>query len=479
MPKSKAFIYLSICFLTGVFFASVINISQLASQLALAAALGFTAIFYFVNQKFFSYLCLCLIFFLIGILRLNQSFLPNEFKEYLGSKQQLEGYVLEDADVRLDKQLLTIRPKNFSQNILVTTSLAQEFFYGDEVLVEGKIEEAKNFSDFDYKGYLEMQNVYALSNRPKILILKSHQLNFFKEKVLRLKQAFTFRISGLLNEPEGSLLLGILIGAKKTLPTNVTEAFNRAGLTHIIAVSGFNISIIVGSLGYAAWIIGRRYSFWLSIIFIVAFAILTGASASVMRAAIMGFLLLLALRSGRLYSITPSLCFTAAVMVLLNPKILVWDVGFELSFLATAGIVYGVPVLQKLTDWWSEAVWLKNILLTTLCAIVATLPLLLFKFGQLSVIAILANLLVLPLVSPVMLIGFLSVLPLLGPGFAFVAGLILKFIIWLVNILAMWKYSSLPLKISPLTCTILYGGVLVGYYWFKELAGRVEGKEEV
>jgi competence protein ComEC len=211
----------------------------------------------------------------------------------------------------------------------VTVNLSQEFFYGDEVAIEGKIEEAKNFSDFDYKGYLEMKNIYALSNRPKVLILHSHRLNFFKEKVLRIKHAFVERVSNMLAEPEKSLLLGILIGAKKTLPSDITEAFNRAGLSHLIAVSGFNISIIVGALSYAAWVIGRRYSFWLSIFFIIAFTILTGASASVLRASLMGFLLLLALRHGRLYAITPSLLFTAGVMVLINPKILVWDVGFQ------------------------------------------------------------------------------------------------------------------------------------------------------
>ncbi len=479
MSKSKAFVILSVSFLGGVFFASLFKIENNIIYIVLAAAVSVSAVFYFLKQNFFAFIGLCVVVVLFGMLRLNSSFIPNEFESLLGSRQKLEGYVVQDPDVRLDKQLLTVKPKKYSQNILVTTTLAQEFFYGDEVAIDGKIEEAKNFSDFDYKGYLEMQNVYALSNRPKILILRSHQLNFFKEGVLKVKHAFTGRVSSLLQEPESSLLLGILIGAKKTLPTNITDSFNRAGLSHIIAVSGFNISIIVSALGLAAWIIGRRYSFWLSILFIIAFTILTGASASVLRAAIMGFLLLLALRSRRLYAITPSLLFTACVMVLLNPKILVSDVGFELSFLATAGIVYGMPVLQKLTIRWTEFKFLKNILLTTLCAIAATLPLLLFKFGQLSIVAIFANLIILPFVAPIMAVGFLSVLPFFGSGFAFVAGLMLKTIIWFVNLLTSWPYASLSIHISPLTFVVLNGGVLVIYYWLWEKSKQVEEKMEV
>jgi competence protein ComEC len=479
MSRSKLFCLLIICFILGVFCASLFSIPNLWVYWALTPLVMGLGGFYFFGEKFSAGLFLCLTIFCLGVFRLNTSFKANEFADLFGKKQKIEGLVVEDPDLRLDKQLLTVRPKNYTQNILVTVNLSQEFFYGDEVAIEGKIEEAKNFSDFDYKGYLEMKNIYALSNRPKVLILHSHRLNFFKEKVLRIKHAFVERVSNMLAEPEKSLLLGILIGAKKTLPSDITEAFNRAGLSHLIAVSGFNISIIVGALSYAAWVIGRRYSFWLSIFFIIAFTILTGASASVLRASLMGFLLLLALRHGRLYAITPSLLFTAGVMVLINPKILVWDVGFQLSFLATAGIVYGVPVLQKLTERWVELKFLKDIFVTTLCAIVATLPLLLFKFGQLSVIAILANLIILPFIPLVMAIGFLSVLPFLGSGFAFVASLLLKAVIWIVIFLTSWKYASLAITISPLTFVVLCGAVLVCFFWLKQFTGKVETKTEV
>ena len=411
-------------------------------------------------------------FFIFGIYRLDVALKPSQFLLIEETKQQLKGFVVEDPDVRRDKQLITFLPKGYSQNVLITTTLAQEFFYGDEIFMEGKITSPKNFSDFDYKGYLEMKNIYALSNRPKILILKSHKLNFIKENILKIKHSFANKISRIFIEPQNSLLLGILIGLKKALPESLAETFNRVGLSHIVAVSGFNISIIVSSLDYTAYLVGRRFSFWLSITFIFCFVILTGASASVIRAGFMGFLLLSAYSFGRLYSITPILCVTAFVMVCINPKILFWDVGFQLSFFATAGIVYGVSILEKLTHKYKEINFIKKILLGSLCAVVATMPLLLLKFGSLSMVALLANILVLPVVPPLMLFGFFGVLPVFGPGFGFMADILLKYIVYISTSLSNWKYASLDIRINPFSFMLLYGFIIIGYYFLNSRAKK-------
>ncbi len=479
MSKSKKFIWLAVSFLLGVLCASLFTLENLYAFICLSLAAALSAVLYLYRQNFLSLLCVCAICLFFGVLRLNFSFQENIFKEQFGAKQTLEGYVVEEADVRLDKQLLTIRPKSSSQNILVTTNLSQEFFYGDEVVVTGKLEEPENFSDFDYKGYLEMKNIYALVNRPKILILRSGQKNKVKENILRVKSAFSAQVERTVREPYSQLLLGILIGAKRNIPEDISEAFKRAGLSHIVAVSGYNISIIIAGLSYVAWFIGRKKAFWLSVICILVFVILTGASASVVRAAIMGFLLLVSFSVGRLYNITPSLLFTAVVMAWLNPKILVWDVGFQLSFLATIGIVYGYEVLDKLTLGWTFFKGIKSIILTTLSAVVATLPLLLFKFGTLSVIAVLANVLVLPFMPFIMFVGFLSVLPFLGTGFGFVVGLVLGYIVKITALLTAWKYASVEISISPLTFLLLYGGVALLYFYLKEKLKEVESTEEL
>lgn len=467
MEKSTALILLEVSFLFGVFARSAYFTGSPYIFLLFCLCGCLCAFLLYFKKTFLSFIFLCLVFFIFGIYRLDVALKPSQFLLIEETKQQLKGFVVEDPDVRVDKQLITFLPKGYSQNVLITTTLAQEFFYGDEIFMEGKITSPKNFSDFDYKGYLEMKNIYALSNRPKILILKSHKLNLLKENILKIKYAFAKKISSIFIEPENSLLLGILIGLKKALPESLSETFNRVGLSHIVAVSGFNISIIVSSLDYTAYLVGRRFSFWLSIMFIFAFVILTGASASVIRAGLMGFLLLSAYRFGRLYSVTPIICATAFVMVFINPRILFWDVGFELSFLATAGIVYGVPVLEKLTQKYKQINFIKKIIISSLCAIVATMPVLLLKFSAFSLVALLANILVLPVIPLLMLFGFFAVLPVLGAGSGFLADNLLKYVIYISTTLSNWKYASLEISISPFTFLLFYGFILIGYYFLK------------
>jgi competence protein ComEC len=308
--------------------------------------------------------------------------------------------------------LLTVKIDGYNQNLLVTTTKSGKFFYGDRVWLTGKVAEAKAFEDFDYKGYLERHNVYGLMRYPKAIVLKIDQGNKLVYGLLKLKHWFVARLSEVLSSPYDSLLLGILIGAKRALPEELYQQFINTGTSHIIAISGFNISVIVGALAFLPYYLGRRVSFFLTLLVIGIFVVMSGASASVVRAALMGGLLLTSFGIGRLYSITPALCCAALLMLLVNPRILFWDVGFQLSFLATAGIVYGVEPLEILTKKWPSFFGLKTIFFTTLTAVIATLPLTLFEFGRLSLVALLVNMLVLPIVPAAMFFGFFSALPL-------------------------------------------------------------------
>jgi competence protein ComEC len=356
--------------------------------------------------------------------------------------------------------------------------LYQDYFYGDWALVDGKIAEPKNFEDFDYQGYLERYNITAVSAYPKILVLKENRGNFIKYQLLKLKAAFASHIAKYLKEPQGSLLMGVLIGARKTLPQEVVDNFNATGTSHIIAVSGYNISIIIAALTVSAWMLGRRWSFWLSLLVILAFIVLSGASASVIRASVMGALLLLSLNIGRLYAVTPSLCLAAAGMLVFNPKILYWDIGFQLSFAATLGIVYLLPEMEKFTESWPKFWGAKNIVLATLSATAATLSLILLHFGRLSVVALVANVLILPMVPITMLFGFLIAVPVLSPGFALLSSWLLGYILKVVAFLASLPYSSVNLDLNP-NWVVLISLLPVGlYYWLRYLNARPGGGVE-
>lgn len=447
MSKSRTFISICVFFALGVFFASVKQVDlRVVYLLAVFVTIGLT---WFIVKGFGLgvWLGLLLLVGLFGAARFQTQISESEFLKLFENKTELIGVISEEPDLRETRQLLNFRPENFNQEILITTTKGIEYNYGDKVVVMGKVKEPKSFDDFDYKGYLERYNVYAVVSYPKILVIKTNQGNPIKSKILEVKVWFMKRTTKLFKPTEGNLLLGILIGAKRGMSQKTTDQFNTVGLSHIVAVSGYNISIIIGSLSFLAYLFGRRVSFWFSLLIILSFVVLTGASASVIRAATMGLVLLLAYRLGRPYSVGPAICLAGAVMIFINPKILFWDVGFQLSFLATLGIVYGMPVLTERFKNWPDLFKLKEIFFTTICALATTLPLTMYYFNQFGSYAILVNLLVLPLIPTIMTLGFLTMLPFLAPGFAFLCEKLLSLIIFIAE-----KFSDAPyskLEFSP------------------------------
>ncbi len=471
MTKSKIFIWIAVSFSLGVFMASCFNLPTIVVYVLIAMCAIVFSLSFISHHKTAALSALFLCSACLGALRLQATMVANEYQNLLGQKQSFEGYVVEDVDLRSNLQYLTFKPKGFNQNILISTPLSQEFFYGDWLYVEGKAEEAKNFEDFDYQKYLQRYNTYAVIRYPKILILKSHQQNPIKEQLLRIKAAFVARVSQLFYEPQGSLLLGIIIGAKKTLPADVISDFNNTGTSHIIAISGFNITILISALAGLAYLFGRRVSFWLSLITIVGFVIMAGASASVVRAAIMGFLLLLSFNIDRQYSVIPSIFFAGVIMLFINPKILFWDVGFQLSFAATLGIIYFLPQLETLCQKLPDGFGVKVAILGTLSAILATLPIILIDFGTLSLSAPIVNVLVLPLVPATMLFGFLCVLPFVGAGFAFITNLLLAYMLIVTHFFAHLPYSVAQIQ-TPLWLFWLLCLVVVGLYFSLRLINK-------
>jgi len=333
---------------------------------------------------------------------------------FYGKAYLIEGVVAEEPDVRSDKTLLTldkliIESKPLNVKLLLTTQRYPEYEYGDKLKFRGKITEPKDgrAGEFSYKNYLSRFGVEGLVYYPSVLEAEPGFGSLLKTSLLGVKHNFLSGISSILSEPQNSLLAGILVGLRRGIPEDLLNDFNTTGTTHIIALSGFNITIIAAGLDFLLLhYFGRRLSFILSLIAIALFVVLTGASASVVRAGIMGILGLLALNIGRLYAINNALAFTAAAMIFINPKILHFDVGFHLSFLALLGIVYLNPVIEKYLTLVPLIV--RPYLAATISAQVFTIPVLLYNFDRLSLIAPIANILVLPVVPPLMLFGFLS-----------------------------------------------------------------------
>ena len=410
LRKSQQFFYSCLAFLLGVGLSEWIHISN-AVVFCLLGATVVGLIFW--KQKRLA--LVFVLFFLFGCLRLNLA-APNinalHISFYNEQNKSFEAVVSEEPDARIAEQRLTVEPVEFKGKVLLKTALFPEYRYGDRLKVDCKLLTPQAVEDFQYDRYLARYGIYSVCYEPKIYRLASEQGNFLVSGIYKFKAAFARRINQTIAEPQAALLAGILIGSRQGIPADVSETFKDVGITHIIAISGYNITIIVAMLMgvFAALRVNRKKAFWGIVIGLIFFVILTGASASVVRAAVMGFIVLFAKQLGQASKIKNVLVLSAAVMVLVNPRILLWDAGFQLSFLATLGLIYLGPILQKRLKMVPQTFGLQENMASTLSAIIFTLPIILFNFHRFSMVAPIVNVLILPAIPWIMLVGFIQVL---------------------------------------------------------------------
>jgi competence protein ComEC len=362
--------------------------------------------------------------------------------------------------------------------VLVRAPRYPEYRYGDRVEIQGLLETPPEFEDFSYKDYLARQGIHSLLRRPRITLLARDQGNFFYAKLYAFKGRAQATIAQMLSEPQASLLTGILLGVETGIPAGLMADFSATGTTHIIAISGFNISIIAGFFsGLSARLFGRRRAMPFAVAGIILYTIFVGASAAVVRAAIMGSLYVIAIHYGRQSDALNSLMAAAILMTALNPFTL-WDLGFQLSFAATLGLVLYTPVVQ---DWFERGLCkllsegatqkamglLNQALIVTLAVQITTLPIIVYNFHTLSPVTLLTNLLILPAQPGVMLWGGVATiagllwLP-LGQALGWVAWLFLTCTIVIVELTAHVPYASLDVGHVSLGLVGLYYALLAG-----------------
>ena len=344
MHKSQIFFWFLVSFLLGIFIASVFNVGQTLIYIGLIASIGLIGIFGY-NRSFNSKLLLAGFFgvaFLFGIARFNSANFDQDrldaFTDLKAGNKGIEvivnGYVDDEPADRGDRQEILLRAKELvagdrtvplDDRILLTVNNFPKFNYGDVISVKGDLRKPENLTpstgsgqvDFDYVTYLKKKDIRTTMFYPEIsglderdgtLIHKS--MGFFENKKINLypkifliKARFESAVDKSVPEPNAAFINGILLGSRQDIPDNLKEAFNETGTTHILAISGYNIMIISWAvLTGLVYFFRRRIAFWMSVIIIVLFVILTGASASVARAAAMGLLLVFANGCGRLYN---------------------------------------------------------------------------------------------------------------------------------------------------------------------------------
>ena len=432
-----------------------------------------------------------LMFLLLGLGRAGVSehhVMSDQIDFYNGQEVEVVG-VITETDIRKDKAKYTIeademfpegaiRESPLRGTVLITLNKYPQFRYGDRVKIYGELKEPGEFDGFDYGNYLSRYGIYSVMYYPRTEVLESGRGNAFWASMNWAQNRFMDAINRLFPEPQASFEAGLLVGARKGIPDDLMTKFNITGLTHIIAISGYNIAIIVVFFAWFFSRIPRKIGFIVTIAAIVLFTLFVGASPSVVRASIMGILGLLALNYGRQSNVSLTILWTAFFMVLWNPKTLWWDAGFQLSFAAVLGLVYVAPLFKKYAEKLPQAFGVRETILMTLSAQVMALPIIVYNFGRLSLIAPLANLLVAFAIPPAMLFGFMAVIlsflffP-LGLLPAYVAWGILTYIIKVIELTAEVPYASVDVADVGVWVMFVYYLILVlllYYYHQKDSA---------
>lgn len=338
---------------------------------------------------------------------------PNQFEELFDKNIYFTGMIVSRPSYsRSGNQILEIQPDNFTQ--LIRISLYHHIVAkgGERVVVSGLLERPKNFEDFNYVAYLKTRQVYAELKRSRVVIYRTNEKTL-KSYLTQLRSKLLFRAKRLFEPNSAAIVLGILIGQKEQLPQVVEDSFRKVGLVHILVVSGFNLTIIASGFGVFARWFGRRRSDLLAIVAIWLFCLLVGASAAVIRAAIMSSLVIIGRSLGRFSGALFSLLLAATLMSLLNPWQLFYDVGFQLSVAAT----FGVITAGRLANNLQNRGMLAEVLWPSVGAIICTSPLIAYYFGTFSTVSVLANLIVLPIIPYLMLSGALSFVPVISTIF--------------------------------------------------------------
>lgn len=364
------------------------------------------------------------------------------------------------------------------QNIMVATSKVDTFSEEGSVVLNGKIDLISPSSWLAEYSLDKSKDVGLTMNFPKIISAPdgggAPPSSVLRARIISILRAAIFF-------PGSELAAGLLLGEDSGLKFE-KENFNRAGLTHALAFSGYNLSIVSEAVFASLLFFPLVVRVVSAGLLVIGLTVLSSGGASAIRALIMALVVLSSRVTGRLYSVSDALFLAIFFMLLHKPSLLVYDLSFQLSVLATAGLVYVSPVfgylLPKREGWQGS---IREILITTLSAQVAVLPLILFKIGLLSLVAPVSNILFLPLVPLAMFLSFLVVIV----GFvsiygSMVVGLIASPVLWgmlkIAELLGSMKYAAVAYSIGLSSLAISYALIVVAVLFF---SGRTRRQKDL
>lgn len=463
MTASKVFLYFCLSFIGGIFINSIFFVPQLIMLSFLI--LGILLISVFWEYKKFVVIGFCLLFLVLGIWRhqvVSSKIENSAIKNFIGEEVTLIGLVNKEPDIREKSTKLTIqtektvgetRSPSIGGRVLVTTWRYPEYQYGDELKIIGKLETPEVFEGFNYQDYLAKDGIFAVIYFPEIELIAKNQGNFLQKSLISFKNKLEESLNKVMSRPQSAILEALFFGKEGNISKEWKEKLNLTGTRHITAVSGMNITIISAILLNFLLMLGlwRNQAFYLSIILIILYILMIGAPSSVVRAGIMAILFLTAQHFGRQSAASRAIVIAAAFMLLQNPLLLRLDVGFQLSFLAVMGLIYLQPAFSDFFKKIPDFLQLRYTLTATLAAQVFTLPILVYNFGRIPIISPIANILILPTIPFITILGFIfSFLGIFWQSLAQIlswpAWLFLTYIVKIVDFSSKIPWASLALE---------------------------------
>ncbi len=402
-------------------------------------------------------------------------FLPKSpaYNDAVGKSVSVEGEVINAPDVRLTNQRLTINPKNQESNILAIISKDTEVSYGDMVRVTGVLETPENFittsgKEFNYGRYLANQDIYFIIKNADIEIISHNNGSFIQAQLYKLRNTFMKNIEQVINPPESDLADGLILGSRGGFDNDMRNEFITTGTIHIIALSGYNVTIVAeGTMKVLGLIFAQTVGIIFGIIIIILFILLAGASSTAIRAGIMAVIVLFARLTGRTYNAGRALVIAGLLMIAYDPRVLS-DISFQLSFIATFGVLFITPKIIIWVRFLPIRFGFREVVATTIAATISVLPILLYSTGILSLVSLPANIFILPFIPITMfmsfvvgMIGFIS--PIIALPFAYIAHLLLLYILSVIHFFASLPFASVTIQSFPLFITIILYGFL--FWW--------------
>jgi competence protein ComEC len=479
-----------------LFIAGILTARASESYFFIAASICVLSVFIYLFHKNLNvpnYLLFGMILF-YSIGAFEYQYLNNlnatKYKDFLGKQVLIRGFVDSEADIRSSTVAYVIKTseiiekdsKKVVKGRLLLTTLKDEgqyiYDYGSEIQIKGKIVQPtakRNPGGFDYRRYLAQSDISAtvFARQYNIKLGEDSRQSVLVKTGLVLRQRIVEVINKSLPEQQAGLLNGMLIGYRKGLSKEVQDAFSDSGLTHIMAVSGANVAFIVFPLVFVLrkLRIPQRASNVLVIGVLIIFVYITGLEPSVVRAVIMAVTILIGQIMRRDGDIYTSISFAAILMLLHNPNNL-FNIGFQLSFVATLSLVMFGKNIKGFIKLMHIPDCVADVVSATLSAQLGVLPLSVLYFNKVSLISLISNLVVIPVLELITILG--SIMALLGQINIFISQLIgyvncvfLSFVLFTVKLSSAVPYAVIQVTTPSAWLAVLYYTIIIFLLWYK------------